>query len=648
MPTRAPLRPRHLLALALTSLAGCKVIATILLLPFVAFAWICAGFSSAEGLTNQDELRAGGIRIESHVVEFRLEDDLTYSGTIETVRTVTGPAGLADAQQASYTFDPRSEELVLEEADVVNPDGSRHAVSDEQVFTRPSAAAQGSPGFVSTVTRTVLFPQLRVGSRTHVKWSFKQNARSQVGFNYDWRPAFTLPIGEARIRITCPADAPLRVAVRGGLLLSDDREGGERVIEASLRDFAGRTPEKAMVAPDDLLPLFVASSFDSWEAVGASFHEAVSGGVEVTPEIEARAAQIAGTLEGLDAARAIHRWVAGNIQYVAVYLSQSAGWVPHRASEVLAAGYGDCKDQYVLLASLLEARGIRAEPVLVGFDRAFELYPIASPLQFDHCMAWLPDYDLYSNPIDPYRDLGELDLLVSGKFVVVGSREGGTARTPEGSADLNRYRVEQQVVISADGRLSGTSTLDFAGRPAGRARRALALAGSTEQLADDLLSGNPAGGSGELRCTDPSDLSVPLRCEGEWSGDVPLAMGTTIHLSTPVGLDRVNSELLLQFVSAAERRTPALVPAVDISWKQTLQAPPGYVFVPPPAGRELRNDAGRFESAYSLGEDGRLTVERRLRLEHDRYPPELYAALREILQVALTDMAAILTAEQSG
>ncbi|HZL99977.1 MAG TPA: hypothetical protein VFD43_06970, partial [Planctomycetota bacterium] len=183
------------------------------------------------------------------------------------------------------------------------------------------------------------------------------------------------------------------------------------------------------------------------------------------------------------------------------------------------------------------------------------------------------------------------------------------------------------------------------GRPSGRFRKTLALAASTEQAADDLLSATPIGGTGALTTTDPSDLDLPLHCEGEWASDVPLAMGKLIHFATPTGLDLVNPGLLVQFISAEERRYPALVAALEISWRHQVRLPAGYAFVSIPEGRTTRNDAGRFESSYLVGEDGQLVVERTVRIEHDRYPAERYAALREILVAASADLQAIVTAE---
>ena len=42
---------------------------------------------------------------------------------------------------------------------------------------------------------------------------------------------------------------------------------------------------------------------------------------------------------------------------------------PHFAAEVLANQYGDCKDKHTLLASLLNAAGIKAYPALISTER---------------------------------------------------------------------------------------------------------------------------------------------------------------------------------------------------------------------------------------------------------------------------------------
>ncbi len=634
------------LALLLLSLGGCAVVSYALSLPirvlYGALAFTVAVIGS-DGSSSQEELWSGGIDVDRYVVDVSLRDDLTYEAVGEVARTVTSTAGLKDAQQASVTFDPRSQELEVEWAEVVNPDGTHVEVGADSVFVRPSAAASATPGFASSQTMTVLFPQLRVGSKTVVRWRFRERGRSELGFNYLWRTPFAYPVHEARIRIAHPDDVPLEFEARGPFDVSEFREGGGRVVEATLRGYAGQEPERAMVDPIDVCPLFVATTVRSWEEIGARFHAAVEDRIEVTPAIREQAARITAGRTGLDAARAIHRWVARNVQYVAVYLGQMDGWVPHPASDVLANGYGDCKDQFVLLASLMRAAGIECQPALARLGRSFERLPLPTPLQFDHCLAYLPELDVWSDPTDPFRDLGELDVTLSDKFVVLGTPEGRVARTPEGSPDRNRYQSRHDVVLDANGRLSGTSVFEASGRPSGFVRRTFALAGSPDTAADGLLQAAD-GGTGDVSATDPADLETPFRGEARWEADFPVEMADTIHFPVPAGADFANPALIRRFVTAPDRTHPVVVAAVELRWTYDVRLPDEYEYSRTPPPRAVRNDAATYASRYRVEPDGRMRIERTLRVERDRFPAEQYAGLREALIAAGADGNTVLVA----
>jgi hypothetical protein len=190
--------------------------------------------------------------------------------------------------------------------------------------------------------------------------------------------------------------------------------------------------------------------------------------------------------------------------------------------------------------------------------------------------------------------------------------------------------------------------MDFSGRTSGGFRRRLASTTDTARTAASLLHADPLGGHGALATSDPTDLDTPLHCEGEWTSDVPIAMGPTIHFTTPSGIDLVNPELLRDFLSTEERRHPLVVAAIEIAWHFELALPEGYTLDALPAGRSVATPAGRFESRYRATDDGRLVVERLLRVERDRYAPEQYPELRAVLLEAIVDLETILTAGVRG
>lgn len=579
------------------------------------------------------------VRIDRHAVDIALANDYSYSATIETTRTLVTPAGVRAGQRAEMDFEPRSETLAVEEAWAVTPGGERVDVRRDQIITRPSRSAEDAPAFVSTETTTVLFPQLDVGAKTHVRWRLTSKAPPYLGFHYLYEPELCLPIGEAVVRISYPNGVTIRHAERGGFSASEAANDTGGVLTARLADWPGLRREPSMVAAKDVVPSLAVSSVSKWERIGALFNAAVEPNVKVTPEIQALADKLAGDLKGIDVAKAMHRYVCREVRYVAVWLDAGSSWVPHGSDEVLRRGYGDCKDQYVLLAALLRAKGIRSNAVLVNWDRSWRELGVPTPAQFGHCMAYLPDFDVYSNPVNPYANLGVLEQTLSGKFVVHATELGLVGRTPEGSADRNSYRVEHDVALGADGSLSGTTKIAVEGRPAARLRAILAGDESPEGLAEDLLSHTPEGGFGRIESTDPTDLGTPLLCKGEWRAPRAVAMGSETWMTTPVGTDFLSPQKAREFLSRTDRSFPTVVGAVSVSWRHVIRVPAGRS-ARLPKGRTVENAIGRFSSRYSTNADGSVVVERDLRIERDVVPPEQSPLLRDIFEATVEDARA--------
>src|SRR5688572_1739307 len=255
---------RKLFAAALALLpVGCGVVVRLIALPVALVVWVgafCSWILVGDGSASmEEELRASGIRIERRVVELDVADDLTFTGTLEETKVITTASGLADAQFQTLPFNHETQSLELESAHVEMPDGTIVEVAKETVVTGPSQAALGAPEFVSSSAATVIFPQLRVGAKTSVRWKFEERGRSLFGFNFSWRPALTLPVDESVIRIRCAEGAAIRHAERGGFVVTEKVEDGRRHLEAVLRGFPGFPAERSMVSPRDVCPLFEAT-----------------------------------------------------------------------------------------------------------------------------------------------------------------------------------------------------------------------------------------------------------------------------------------------------------------------------------------------------------------------------------------------------
>ncbi len=127
------------------------------------------------------------------------------------------------------------------------------------------------------------------------------------------------------------------------------------------------------------------SSFQSWEEVGRWYGGLQQERVNPTPEIQAKAAELTKGATDDDAKlRAIYKYVSTDFRYIGIAFGIGR-YQPHTAVEVLSNQYGDCKDKHTLLASLLDAAGIKAYPALINSPH--DLDPdVPSPGQFDHVM----------------------------------------------------------------------------------------------------------------------------------------------------------------------------------------------------------------------------------------------------------------------
>ena len=607
----------------------------------VAFS-LLAGAARAEHITHA--------RLDRTVAQYVVREDLTHVLTVTTDWTLVTQRGLRSLDRASYTFYPDKQALELMEAWVDLPDGSRVTVPAGGVFTRPTAAAQSAPGFTNSQTTTVLFPRLTEGSRTHVVWRLTQTQPSMFGFDaysvgeFNWDTV----IDETRIDI--PVSVPLTWRARGGFVVTDQTEGGTRHIVATLRGINGQETEPGMVSLWDFQPLFLATSLPNYEEIGRIGAREAAGRAAVTPTIQALADRIAGSAQGLDAARAIYNWVTSNIRYVAVYLSVEDGWVPHAADAVLKAGYGDCKDYTVLMQALLAARGIRADMAVLDWGNRTVDPLLWAPYFANHAIVYLPDFDRFLNPTSRYAGFDALDPQLAGKFVVLLTPEGRVLRTPPSTADGNRYRMRSKLVLAEDGTIKGHA--DFELTPHGEVgiRGALTGTSSTTKLAETLLGRTMEGGFGDIVSSNPRDLSRPLALSADWSS--PYAVnpaGREVFLRVPVGLDLASpADMRGKLSPTGTRRTSLFAEARDYGWETSIDVPASMQVARLPDDVTIANAVGRYTARYRNDGPQRIVVTRNLVIARDVVPAEEYKALETLLYAPIIDVRSVLVLAPIG
>lgn len=354
--------------------------------------------------------------------------------------------------------------------------------------------------------------------------------------------------------------------------------------------------------------------FNTWEAIGEWMTAASDGAIEPGAEVRAKAAELtagAATLE--EKISRIAEWVQG-VRYVSIQtnISRGGGYIPNAAREVLAKGYGDCKDKTALMRSLLRALGVTSHAALVnsGGWRVREEWP--SPLQFDHVIVAVrvpPQFEgetvaevqglgrlMFFDPTATFVKAGWLPAGLHDKTALV--LAGGMTKLARLPGRGMRYdaELEAEYELGEDGSLTGRVVEAQAGED-GRV-----LAGMLERKAASLekvVEGRLA------RALRGPEIRRVKRVEA--------GAGQAVKWELEFGAPRYAKVVGDMMLFAA----PALLDRQDVAeqWKEGLKLKPEKrrqaAAVKPPAGFRVdelpepvtvESPLGRFSSKWRAGE----------------------------------------------
>lgn len=589
--------------------------------------------------------RAAGQGGDRLVYEYVLASDRTHIETVTRDIAIRSEEDIQSQAAQAFDFDPEIGSLDIIEAWVEEPDGTRRMPAEDAIFVRPSAAARTSPGFVSTQTKTVIMPPLQTGSRVHVKYIAKVSRAPALGFNDGVIGSLDRPT-ELRVSAQLPASLPLAVSQRGGFVVTDTTEGELRRIEATLKYEQAliHDEEPHAVSTLEVAPIFLMSTLKNFEEIGAIYYRNSIGKSVATPDIKALATKIVGGRTGLEAARAIHDWVAGNIRYLAVWIGPDTGIVPHDAETVLKNGYGDCKDHVALMQALLAAVNIRSAPALVNLGNLYKPLPLWVPIGFNHAMVYLPDFDIYANPTSPFASFGVLERLLSGKTVIIASETPEVRTTPVLKPHLATFSSDAKITIAADGTAVGSAHAKMSPAFEADMRSRLASTATAAVEMQSWMRAMPQGGFGQIKTTPPHDLDAPFVISISWRSPHAVSPSEP-YILLPSGPDMAPLSPLRGYLSRTGKRSIAMdLGVADVTWTATIALPAGQKVKELPPVVNIDNDVASYSAAYeAAGQE--ISVRRRLVFKRNIVAAKDYPDIEAVIYAALSDRQAIVALE---
>lgn len=376
--------------------------------------------------------------------------------------------------------------------------------------------------------------------------------------------------------------------------------------------------------------------------------------------IEAARRLTSGLETDLDKIRALGRYVQ-TLRYATLLrgLGEGLGVRPHKATQVLAQRYGDCKDKANLLCALLREVGIEADIAAASINDGYEVSAeFPSMMQFNHAIAAIrvgrdialpavvegPEGRLlFFDPTSESTVVGDLPIQLQGTHVFV-QRTGTDALTPLPviPSEIGHRLVRRaRLALGQRGSCEGTIRVEAVGQAGASLRHAQYLAVTNEALAqlareqlgesfraaaltalertDDIRTGVATLGFSlhKDRCLQPlqNSLSV-LRIEVFGRGDLPP-------------------------VTAPERRLPLRLRPLVLDDEVEFKLPEDMRVHEVPASITLKSDFGTYARTFNVRE-GEVRLVRRLETANRVVPTGDYAALRKfLLEVGRADRASI-------
>jgi tetratricopeptide (TPR) repeat protein/transglutaminase-like putative cysteine protease len=575
--------------------------------------------------------------VEHHRLSERYENDGTGSEALDVQIRVTSESGVQSLGQLKIGYSALSDKLDIVYVRVRKPDGTIVNAQESAVqdLTTPNA-----PVYTDYHEKHISVPSLRPGDVLEyrvVRSIVNPLAPNQFWTNFNFSEQGV--VLDEELEINVPTTRHIILKTKPGYDPKATEEGDRRIYRWT-HSHLSSAKEQRPPNNSDQTPSVQLTTFENWGDVGAWYAFLERSRRQADDAVKAKAAELVqGKTDDMEKVKALYDYVSRDIRYVS--LSFGLGRIqPHAASEVLANGYGDCKDKNTLLAALLQSQGMESSSVLIGVERKLDP-DVPSPAQFDHVITRVPvgGHDIWLDSTSGVVPFRMLTLATRDKLGLLISQEGksGLVRTP---ADLP-FQASDQTHVNAT--LNGTGKLTAQVSAAMRGDREVAFRFALRQMPanhwKDLFSNmlQRAGMKGaeisNLQVSDPSDTDNPLRISLEatasnffdWSAreskiKLPFMQ---MNLAGEPGLDEDEK---------SPEKVIKLGAPSDTQVEVRLKVPDNFT-VQAPIGVDIRRDYAEYHSSYKV-EGDQLTSIRDLKVLVRELPYERrqdYAAFQHAL-----------------
>jgi tetratricopeptide (TPR) repeat protein len=572
------------------------------------------------------------------------ENDGTGTRESEARIRIQSEAGVQRYGLLALSYQSSTESLDIDYVRVQKPDGTVVPTPAENTQDMAAEITRQAPFYSDLREKHVAVRGLGVGDALefHAHWqTTKPLAPGQ--FWYAYNLSHDGIILQEQLQISVPRDRPVKWK-SPGMKPAITEEGARRVFvwTGSQLEHKSSDQEKTeqettlyQTARGQLPPADVQiSSFQSWEEVGRWYGSLQQERVKPTPEILAKATELTkGASDNNAKIRAIYKYVSTEFRYIGIAFGIGR-YQPHAAAEVLSNQYGDCKDKHTLLASLLDAAGIKAYPALISSSHEID-QDVPSPGQFDHVISVVPqgsgflwldtttEVAPFAYLVTPLRDKHAL-VMPQDKPILMTT----PAEPPSKASQTFKIEAKLSDTGTLEGKVERTVQGDDSEVLIRSAFRRVPMPQWKDLIQQISYGSGFAGDVSEVTASSPEKT------------DEPFHFGYTYNRKDyPDWTERRINSPLPPMIGVTPDSKPShpifLGETGEFQYESRVELPKGY-WPALPDKVDLKEDYAEYHASYS-GKDGVLTTERRFVIKLRDVPASEYDAFKKFAKAVADD-----------
>lgn len=547
--------------------------------------------------------------------------------------------GKEEFSEAEVEYDSTYEKIELEYARTIMPDGSVFDIGSRHI--RDVSKYLNFPLYSNARMFIISFPEISAGAVIEYKLKVLRNKLiNKNDFVLSYPLQTQEPVISAKFTVSLPETKTLNMKLLNekyndfgaDLKAGVEQHAGRRIYRWEFKDIPQIIPEANMPPDEQINPSIILSTFTRWEDIYNWWRELSAGKIAADNAIKNKVkALIKNLASDEEKTRVIYNFCAGEIRYVAVEYGQ-AGYEPHSAADIFKNKYGDCKDQAVLLVTMLREAGLDAYLVLIPTKDSYNLNPDFPSVLFDHCIAGvsLDKKPVFLDPTAETCSFGDLPAGDQGRNVLVFlDTEYKIDTTPLYPASHNVIRQTTGVKINSNEFISAKKTIFTRGNYEQSQRYWLLYTPPKlveEALREKIQDVSIGAKLSNYKIKNPNDLDKPVVLEYEFYGsDYSIGAGNLRILPQLAGIPTA-------IAAQDERRYPIDFGILDI--KETdyaIEIPESFSvkYIP----ENVREDSRwlSFSAEYKQ-EKNKIYFRQKIELKEVTVPREEYAEFKGFLE----------------